>query len=162
MLERRERSMEALFNRCRRRRIRFTSADRLPWAGLSRAWPKWRSALVVVKRRPSSRGTGAPFVSTGPGSRWRTGRPGVPSDVRALIQELSTANPLWVRRESTANCKSRDLRCQSTVARYMRRHPRPPLQTWRTFFTDHASQIMAADLFVVPTVTFACCSFWIL
>jgi hypothetical protein len=36
----------------------------------------------------------------------------------------------------------------------MRRHPRPPSQTWRTFLTNHASQIMAADLFVVPTVTF--------
>ena len=38
------------------------------------------------------------------------------------------------------------------VAKYMRRHPRPP--SWRTFLTNHASQIMAADLFVVPTVTF--------
>jgi transposase InsO family protein len=36
----------------------------------------------------------------------------------------------------------------------MRRHPRPPSQTWRTFLTNHASQIIAADLFVVPTVTF--------
>jgi hypothetical protein len=36
----------------------------------------------------------------------------------------------------------------------MRRHPHPPSQTWRTFLTNHASQIMAADLFVVPTVTF--------
>ena len=43
---------------------------------------------------------------------------------------------------------------QSTVAKYMRRHRRPPSQTWRTFLTNHASQIMAADLFVVPTVTF--------
>jgi hypothetical protein len=43
---------------------------------------------------------------------------------------------------------------QSTVAKYMRRHPRPPSQTWRTFLTNHASQIVAADLFVVPTVTF--------
>jgi hypothetical protein len=30
----------------------------------------------------------------------------------------------------------------------------PPSQTWRTFLTNHASQIMAADLFVVPTATF--------
>jgi transposase InsO family protein len=36
----------------------------------------------------------------------------------------------------------------------MRRHPQPPSQTWRTFLTNHAGQIMAADLFVVPTVTF--------
>jgi len=43
---------------------------------------------------------------------------------------------------------------QSTVAKYMRRHPRPPSQTWRTFLTNRAAQIMAADFFVVPTVTY--------
>ena len=43
---------------------------------------------------------------------------------------------------------------QSTVARYMRRQPRPPSQTWRTFLTNHASQIMAADLLVMPSITF--------
>ena len=43
---------------------------------------------------------------------------------------------------------------QSTVAKCMRRHLRRPSQSWRTFLTNHASQIMAADLFVVPTVTF--------
>jgi hypothetical protein len=42
---------------------------------------------------------------------------------------------------------------QSTVAVYVRRHPRPPSQTWRIFLPNHASQIMAADPFVVPTVT---------
>jgi transposase InsO family protein len=36
----------------------------------------------------------------------------------------------------------------------MRRHLRRPSQSWRTFLTNHASQIMAADLFVVPTVSF--------
>jgi hypothetical protein len=43
---------------------------------------------------------------------------------------------------------------ESTVAKYMRRLPRSPSQTRRTFLNNHASQIMAADLFVVPTVTF--------
>jgi hypothetical protein len=43
---------------------------------------------------------------------------------------------------------------QSTVAQYMQRHPRPASPTWRTFLRNHASQIMAADFFVVPTVTF--------
>ena len=47
---------------------------------------------------------------------------------------------------------------ESTVATYMRRHPRPPSQTWRTFLTNHASQIMAADLFVVPTSHIPGCS----
>jgi hypothetical protein len=79
----------------------------------------------------------------------------VPHDIRALIREMSTANPLWgVPRIHGELQKLGITVCESTVAKYMRRHPRPPSQTWRTFLTNHASQIMAADLFVVPTVTY--------
>jgi hypothetical protein len=79
----------------------------------------------------------------------------VPPDVRTLIRELSTANPLWgAPRLHGELLKLGISLSQSTVAKYMRRHPRPPSQTWRTFLTNHASQTVAADLFVVPTVTF--------
>jgi hypothetical protein len=74
------------------------------------------------------------------------GRPGVSADLRALIREMSTMNPLW----RTSDPR----RTPATVAKYMRRPRRPTSQTWRSFLTNHASQIMAADLFVVPTVTF--------
>jgi len=40
------------------------------------------------------------------------------------------------------------------LAKCICRQRRPPSQTWRTFLTNHARQILAADLFVVPTVTF--------
>jgi putative transposase len=79
----------------------------------------------------------------------------VPADVRVLIRELSTANPLWGAPRIHGELQKLGLVVsQSTVAKCMRRHPRPPSQTWRTFLTNHASQIMAADLFVMPTVTF--------
>ena len=102
------------------------------------------------------RGTAAAFVCSGRGrADTRTGRPAVPADVRALIRELSTANPLWGAPRIHGELQKLGISVsQSTVAKYMRRHPRPPSQTWRTFLTNHASQIMAADLFVVPTVTF--------
>jgi transposase InsO family protein len=79
----------------------------------------------------------------------------VPADVRALIREMSTMNPLWgAPRIHGELQKLGILVSQSTVAKYMRRQRRPPSQTWRTFLINHASQIMAADFFVVPTVTF--------
>ena len=37
---------------------------------------------------------------------------------------------------------------------YMVRRPLPPSQTWRTFLGNHLGQVMAADFFVVPTVTY--------
>jgi hypothetical protein len=88
-------------------------------------------------------------------SRRRIGRPGVPADVHVLIRELSTANPLWGAPRIHGELQKLGIVIsQSTVAKYMRRHSRPPSQTWRTFLTNHASQIVAADLFVVPSVTF--------
>ena len=43
---------------------------------------------------------------------------------------------------------------QSTVAKYMVKRRGPPSQSWRTFLRDHAPDIAAIDLFVVPTISF--------
>jgi hypothetical protein len=40
------------------------------------------------------------------------------------------------------------------VAKYIGRRRPPPSQTWRTFLRNHFGQIVAADFFVVPTVTY--------
>ncbi len=36
----------------------------------------------------------------------------------------------------------------------MVRHPKPPSQTWRTFLTNHISQLASVDFFTVPTIWF--------
>src|SRR6202048_2597416 len=43
---------------------------------------------------------------------------------------------------------------QSTVARYMCCHSRPPSQGWRTVLSNHVDGIAAIDLFVLPTIAF--------
>jgi transposase InsO family protein len=43
---------------------------------------------------------------------------------------------------------------QSSVAKYMVKRPGPPRQGWRTFLRNHAPDIAAMDLFVVPTIGF--------
>jgi hypothetical protein len=146
----------AIANRSRRARLRFTTVDRLLWAWLSQRWPGWRAALHVVQ--PATvlawHRRGFRLVWTWK-SRHRTGRPGVPADVRALIREMSTMNPLWGAPRIHGELQKLGISVsQSTVAKYMRRSRRPPSHTWRTFLTNHAHQIMAADLFLVPTVTF--------
>ena len=146
----------AVANRSRRPRLCLTTVDRVLWAWLAQRWHGWRAALLVVQ--PATvlawHRRGFRLFWTWK-SRHRTGRPGVPPDVRALIRELSTAKPLWGPPRIHGELLKLGIAVsQSTVAKYMRRHPRPPSQSWRTFLTNHASQIMAADLFVVPTVTF--------
>jgi hypothetical protein len=39
---------------------------------------------------------------------------------------------------------------QTSVAKYIARHRRPPSQGWRTFLLNHADGIASIDLFVVP------------
>src|SRR6266849_5673633 len=43
---------------------------------------------------------------------------------------------------------------QSSIARYMVKRSGPPSQGWRTFLRNHAPDIVAMDLFVVPTIGF--------
>ena len=43
---------------------------------------------------------------------------------------------------------------QSSVAKYMVKRRGPPSQGWRTFLGNHAPDIAAMDLFVVPTIGF--------
>ena len=146
----------AVVHRSRRPRLRLTSADRALWAWLSQVWDGWRSAVIIVKPETVITWHRRGFrLFWRWKSRGRNGRPGVPPDVRALIRELSTENPLWGAPRIHGELQKLGVSAsQSTVAKYMRRHPRPPSQTWRTFLTNHASQIMAVDFFVVPTVTF--------
>src|ERR1700687_215481 len=43
---------------------------------------------------------------------------------------------------------------QSSVAKYVVKRRGPPSQGWRTFLRNHAPDIAAMDLFVVPTIGF--------
>ena len=65
------------------------------------------------------------------------------------------ANPLWgAPRIHGELLKLGITVSQAAVARYMVRRRRPPSQTWRTFFANHVTQMMAAEFFVVPTITY--------
>ena len=48
---------------------------------------------------------------------------------------------------------------QSSVARYMVKRRAPPSLGWRTFLHDHAPDIAATDLVVVPTAGFGLYAF---
>ena len=101
-------------------------------ASASQAWDGWCSAVIIVKPETVITWHRRGFrLFWRWKSRGRNGRPGVPPDVRALIRELSTANPLWGARRIHGELQKLGVSVsQSTVAKCMRRHPRPPSQTW--------------------------------
>ena len=47
---------------------------------------------------------------------------------------------------------------QSTIAKYMVKHRKPPSQTWRTFLENHVKRLVSVDFFVVPTVVSGSCT----
>jgi hypothetical protein len=64
-------------------------------------------------------------------------------------------NPLWgAPRIHGELLKLGSEVAQSSVAKYMVKRRRPPSQGWRTFLRNHARDIAAMDLFVVPTIGF--------
>ena len=88
-------------------------------------------------------------------SNLRGGRPRIEIELRALIRQMSTENQLWgAPRIHGELLKLGFSVAQSTVAKYMVKRRGPPSQGWRTFLRNHAPDIAAMDLFVVPTIGF--------
>jgi transposase InsO family protein len=68
---------------------------------------------------------------------------------------MAAENPLWgAPRIHGELLKLGFELSQATVSNYIRRHPRPRDQAWRTFIDNHRDAIAATDLFVVPTIGF--------
>ena len=88
-------------------------------------------------------------------SRPRGGRPQIDTEMRVLIRRMSVENPLWGAPRTHAELLKLGFEiAQSSVAKYMVKRRGPPSQGWRTFLHNHAPDIAAMDLFVVPTIGF--------
>ncbi|GAC1334678.1 MAG: integrase core domain-containing protein [Beijerinckiaceae bacterium] len=83
------------------------------------------------------------------------GRPQIETELRALIRQMSVENPLWGAPRIHGELLKLGFQvAQSTVAKYMVKRRGSPSQGWRTFLRNHAPDIAAMDLFVVPTIAF--------
>jgi len=139
------------------KRPKLRSRDRVFWASLSRLWPDWRSALVIVQPE-----TVIKWHRLGFKLYWRrksrtgkVGRPCVSQEIRNLIRRMSRENPIWgaPRILSELRLLGYDV-AESTVAKYMVRLRKPSSPTWKIFLKEHAHEIVACDFFTLPTVTF--------
>jgi len=140
----------------RSHKVQLGVADRVLWAWLSQLWSGWRSALAIVKPE-----TVIAWHRRGFRLYWRwksrhaQGRPSVSREVIELIHRMSLANPRWGAPRIHGELQKLGFELsESTVAKYMVRHRRPPSQTWRTFLANHAKNLVSSDFFVVPTAFF--------
>ena len=134
----------------------FNSIDRLILGGACRLFPIVNNALAIVRPDTVIRWHRAGFRSYWRWkSRRRRGRPTVPLEIRRLIREMSTANPLWGAPRIHGELLKLGIDIgQTSVAKYMARRRAPPSQGWKTFLCNHADGIAAMDIFVVPTISF--------
>ena len=135
-------------------RLRLFTIDRLLWIWLYRAWPRCWSIMVLVKPATVIQWHRQGFRLYW---RWRSrsGRPSADREVRKLIREMSSANPLWGAPGSTVRLLKLGIEIsQATVAKYMVRRRGAPSPTWRSFLLNQAAGIAAIDMFVVASVSF--------
>jgi transposase InsO family protein len=123
---------------------------------LYRLVPSLLSAAVIVQPNTIVRWHRAGFRSYW---RWKSrsvgGRPPIETDLRELIRRMSMENPLWGAPRIHGELLKLGFEvAQSTVAKYMVKRHGPPSQGWRTFLRNHAPDVAAIDMFVVPTIGF--------
>ncbi len=146
-----------------RPRPSITPLDRAFWVALSRLWPRWRSALVVVRpetvvccHRQGFRRYWKSISKPGPG------RPPISEETRHLIVRMATENP-WRARKIQAELLKLGIRVSlATVSRYLPNKSSDPnsQQRWRTFLRNHKDVVAGMDFFVVPTARFRLLYVW--
>jgi len=137
-------------------RVQFTNGDRWFLVQLYRLFPSILRVLTIIRPETLVRWHRAGFRSYW---RWKSGtrggRPQIDSDLRALIKKMSMENPLWGAPRIHGELLKLGFEvAQSSVAKYMVKRSGPPSQGWKTFLRNHAPDIAAIDLFVVPTISF--------
>jgi transposase InsO family protein len=137
-------------------RARLTNDDRWFFVQLYRWFPSILPALMIIRPETLVRWHRAGFRRYWRWqSRRRGGRPPIEGELRALIRQMSTENLLWGAPRIHGELLKLGFEvAQSSVAKYMVKRRGLPSQGWRTFLRNHAPEIAAMDLFVVPTIGF--------
>jgi transposase InsO family protein len=135
------------------------SRFRLYWLVVSRLWPRWKSACLLVKPETVIRWHRTGFrLFWMWKSRKRPGRKPIRADLAALIRRMAEENHWGAPRIHGELLKLGFKVSETTVWSYMSK-TRPDgterqRQNWRTFLANHRDVIAAMDFLVVPTWNF--------
>src|SRR3981081_3821989 len=137
-------------------RVRLTNNDRWFLIRLYRWFPSILQVLTIIRPETLVRWHRAGFRCYW---RWKSrplgGRPQIETDLRSLIRRMSVENPLWGAPRIHGELLKLGFEvAQWSRAKYMVKRRAPPSLGWRTFLHNHAPDIAAMDLFVVPTIGF--------
>jgi transposase InsO family protein len=140
-----------------RKRLSFRPSERIFWVWLYRLWPTCLQTLMIFKPDTLVRWhrKGFRLYWTWKSRRCRIGRPTIDADVRELVRTMSRNNIGWGAPRIHGELQMVGIRVsESTVAKYMIGHRKPPSQAWKTFLANHTTDLVSVDFFTVPTATF--------
>ncbi len=133
-------------------RSKLTQRDRQVLVLLASLIKGWKEALIVVKPDTLIGWHRLGFtLFWRRKSRVRKGRPLIPAETIALIEEMAIHNRTWRSRRIQGEPLKLGIKVsKETIKKYMRwaRKGVPPLkrsQSWATFLANHASEIWACD-----------------
>ena len=137
------------------KRPRVAVSDRVFWIAFAHCVEDWRNKLYALHPDTVVRWHKAGFRRYWTWKSRRIGRPAIAPELRTLIRDMQANNVTWgaPRIHGELLKLGYDL-SESTVSKYMKRHRKPPSQSWRTFLVNHAEVIAAIDFFTVPTASF--------
>jgi transposase InsO family protein len=139
------------------KRFSYCKSERIFWVWFYRMWPECIQTLMIFKpdTLPRWHRKGFQLHWTWKSRPNLGGRPAVDPNVRKLIRKISKDNIGWGAPRIHGELKMPGIRIsESTVAKYMIHHRKPPSQNWRTFLDNHTADLVSADFFTVPTITF--------
>src|ERR1043166_6238740 len=146
----------AVLRRKVRGRVHFTNGDRWFFVQLYIWFPSILKTIAIIRPETLVRWHRAGFRRYW---RWKSrplgGRPQIGADLRSLMRRMRVDNPLWGAPRIHGELLKLGFEvAQSSVAKYMVKRRGPPSQGWKTFLRNHAPDIAAMDLFIVPTIGF--------
>ncbi len=148
----------------KRSRPKITQLDRSFWVVLSRFWPGWKEALVIVQPETVIR-----WHRKGFRLYWRSiskrgpGRPPISAELQDFIRRFADENG-WRARKIQAELETLGFKVSlATVSRYLpkRNLDHDQRQRWKTFLRNHKDSIAAMDFIAVPTVRFHLLYAWL-
>ena len=120
----------------------LTGVDRLFWSLLSRQWPRWREALLILQPETVKRWQKTSWWQHLRGRRRRrSGRPPIDAELRNLILRITAENWLWGSMRVCGELRNLGFTVSNTTVRRYRRLTgrNPACQSWSTFRKNHAA-----------------------
>jgi hypothetical protein len=138
--------------------------DRALFIWLYRRCPRVLGAITIIRPETVLRWHRKGFAAYW---RWKSrspgGRPRIAQEVRELIRRMSLENPLWGATKIHGELLKLGIAvAQSTVSIYMVPRSDRPLQTWKTFLSNHMEGIASIGFICGSDdcVSAGCSHFW--